>query len=1309
MSVATSLPPAAEDVQHGYEPWGSDIEAENVIEAVPDLEHNTYEAWGCDVEGQESTQDDDKDNGDAESQWAINSACDDGTDAGYEAWEHEAEESKQQPAGVPANSTDGYDQWNVCETDVQKVTPSRSSQQILPAAADAQVPVAKPDNVQRVDVSTDAPALTCTQSIAAGLPAIPARSGPAVKEGQNDGSVPAPEAVRMVLRHGSQYRHNNAPSNPMSKFYWNERFKFANAMPSETESQRRRRYRELTALKNDFVAVATTHVKVLVQDRFIPAATAGSAPTFREAAVGGIAGGFKYIQKGILFKLSTGTSAPYSRAVSLSPDEAAAKAAGHDLRGATHFAKVGAVEVALMSVIDYRGFRIVAQALLPIEPSRSLMLGSSDGGRTVLSGDAGVLHAFQQTAQQLGLAKHGVALGRRGVAPQRNCPSVYFGVDVEGHRGLDGQIYGADFARTFPCEAPHEASHLRLVPAKTNHDSARDVPGSADSNNPAGNDRLCVFWRMLRPEFVKSCLQTSPAGTLEQSLIGTAVVSRNDDGSAASRDVHEHAIGPLSPDAMTAFCAGSSDAAVHNARIVRATRALMKRVAPAVTTTLIAMMMARLRRADADAGTQRVRGARYFDQHRAQRRRQRLLQRHQEQRQRRKQRRVEARHERIQQRHDELQGQTERHTKSARKRRSSGGRRRSSLATGVVEKLRSLRRRLSGGNDDANGLSSPTQRPVSARARRRSSSGGASVAFSHSLSATQNKLYPWQTGAGTDRATDSDSDSASDGDISTTGRALGWGDAADDDTTVNEQEKHIQLDGTQRAPLSYRAVKATKGLVATTSNNKMDDATVSGDLIGGRKITQVMHRHGLNVRHMGLVRGYLQQRLLEIEDVPGIDSQPRSRRRSNNRAKHRLAKAAAVLGVDLQTVSQHVARRRKQSFQAITRRGSDPLSLGAGPSWVADVARAGTPRARAVGESDRLVLGLGLASGAAGDMDVVADVDVDAAGGAEDGNGALAAIDTDSLCRAIEQLRAELLTEMVARTVKNLLRRYSRELLKEQQQEASDYDLHRIFRLVLNQLTAAPSATKKRAERGKVATSFYANFWKDEVPTSLRLRFGHSAISDKEAHRLHVAVCGLDVDADTAATVPDRAASVAADVAILSRTLSGMQRCLSSLLKRIIEMMRAKLEPSCGMQLFAAPLRFELRTTDILELNPRVKHLSSLDYAEGALMALSAHDTRKKNDFPSAARLYASATSILRRQLHDVHDDPKALAALAETTLRRALMLAGYTEVRRRGVLFRFCGRDNKSGANVTIENDGKDDLDLGLSLLVSGTPGEAH
>eukprot|EP00937_MAST-01D_sp_MAST-1D-sp2_P001559 g1559.t1 len=181
----------------------------------------------------------------------------------------------------------------------------------------------------------------------------------------------------------------------MAAYYWNERYKYAQALPVATDQQRRRRYRELTALNRDFVAVASTYGRVLVADRFITAAGGhgkGVDPSFKEATVGGIAGGHKYIVKGVLFKLATGTALPYCRARSLSPDEAAAKAAGHDLRGATHFAKVGAVEVALMTVVDFRGFRIVAQALLPLAngpdggADDSLKLGSRDALRYRSSG-----------------------------------------------------------------------------------------------------------------------------------------------------------------------------------------------------------------------------------------------------------------------------------------------------------------------------------------------------------------------------------------------------------------------------------------------------------------------------------------------------------------------------------------------------------------------------------------------------------------------------------------------------------------------------------------------------------------------------------------------------------------------------------------------------------------------------------------------------------------------------------------------------------------------------------------------------------
>lgn len=57
----------------------------------------------------------------------------------------------------------------------------------------------------------------------------------------------------------------------------------------------------------------------------------------RPKRLGGVAGGKKYLWRGILFKLADGSQGPYGGS-----DEAAAKAAGHELRSAskTHAATV---------------------------------------------------------------------------------------------------------------------------------------------------------------------------------------------------------------------------------------------------------------------------------------------------------------------------------------------------------------------------------------------------------------------------------------------------------------------------------------------------------------------------------------------------------------------------------------------------------------------------------------------------------------------------------------------------------------------------------------------------------------------------------------------------------------------------------------------------------------------------------------------------------------------------------------------------------------------------------------------------------
>ena len=59
-------------------------------------------------------------------------------------------------------------------------------------------------------------------------------------------------------------------------------------------------------------------------------------------------------------------------------DEAASKAAGHDLKGSIHYSNAGVKElhVPLIALIDYKGFRMSAQAFLPLGP-KSLVYGSA--------------------------------------------------------------------------------------------------------------------------------------------------------------------------------------------------------------------------------------------------------------------------------------------------------------------------------------------------------------------------------------------------------------------------------------------------------------------------------------------------------------------------------------------------------------------------------------------------------------------------------------------------------------------------------------------------------------------------------------------------------------------------------------------------------------------------------------------------------------------------------------------------------------------------------------------------------------------
>ncbi|KAH8074965.1 hypothetical protein JL721_946 [Aureococcus anophagefferens] len=312
----------------------------------------------------------------------------------------------------------------------------------------------------------------------------------------------------------------------------------------------------LTELNRDFVFVASTVARTIVLETY------AAEKTVAPSDLGGQAGGRKFATHGIIFKCVDGGRAPF-----YGDDDAAHKCVGHDLKGANAVlaARVPGVHVALQCVVDYLGYRIHAQGILPIgalegdadgsdqgsaslydhmpiygravddesskgqspaEPAAltTLVSGSSDGGRTIRRGRRGggaeTVADVELLAKELRLAPHGGGL--------------FCGCDVEVHRGSDGRSYLVDLARVFPPEAPGPTSK-----------------------------RSDLFSRLLRPEFVRRrgdrALAAFPTG--------------------ASRA----AAPPLSSDAFSFLSDDGFDADVREA-----TELLLERVVPAVADGLAA-------------------------------------------------------------------------------------------------------------------------------------------------------------------------------------------------------------------------------------------------------------------------------------------------------------------------------------------------------------------------------------------------------------------------------------------------------------------------------------------------------------------------------------------------------------------------------------------------------------------------------------------------------------------------------------------------------------------------------------------------
>ncbi|ELR22968.1 C2 domain containing protein [Acanthamoeba castellanii str. Neff] len=222
---------------------------------------------------------------------------------------------------------------------------------------------------------------------------------------------------------------------------------------------------QVVDLVKEFTEIAEVIAQIIVDELHCPVAEKLIPPT----QLGGMAGGEKYLSHGILFKFAIDSRGLYNG------DEFAMKATQHEIKGLTAYINYSlnsnfpnTLHFPVMSVIDYKGFRLSATSILPVGPN-TIVYGSADGSKTVHNKYKDMNALMKKAGRALNLKPHWVTPLLPGGPKVLICGPG----DIEGHLGTDGRFYVLDTARVFPPTTP-----------------TPELKGS-------------FLYRLMRPEFVK--------------------------------------------------------------------------------------------------------------------------------------------------------------------------------------------------------------------------------------------------------------------------------------------------------------------------------------------------------------------------------------------------------------------------------------------------------------------------------------------------------------------------------------------------------------------------------------------------------------------------------------------------------------------------------------------------------------------------------------------------------------------------------------------------------------------------------------
>ncbi|KAI4897571.1 hypothetical protein NFI96_020853, partial [Prochilodus magdalenae] len=215
---------------------------------------------------------------------------------------------------------------------------------------------------------------------------------------------------------------------------WNEELQSTRELPRKTPTDRLLRDRAIFKANSDFVTTATQGAMAVIDGNVMPI-NPSEDPRNQ-----------MFIWNSIFFSLGFDVREHYQE---LGGEAAVHAASVIDLNGVKAYSLVDADGLYLLGtvVVDYRGFRVTAQSIVPgiLEhgQEQSVVYGSTDFGKTVFSNET-YLKLLDKPSKQLRVQRH-LVLNNDDTAVEL-CSSV----ECKGIVGNDGRHYILDLLFTFP-------------------------------------------------------------------------------------------------------------------------------------------------------------------------------------------------------------------------------------------------------------------------------------------------------------------------------------------------------------------------------------------------------------------------------------------------------------------------------------------------------------------------------------------------------------------------------------------------------------------------------------------------------------------------------------------------------------------------------------------------------------------------------------------------------------------------------------------------------------------------------------------